>query len=86
MVSTADLAWLVNHVEQSDGKLVLIGEPKQLPSVDSGGLFHRIVATGDQVVDDLVRVNPRQRLDVDLSGISAERALACDQSVCRSEW
>ena len=65
MVSTADLAWLVKHVEQSDGKLVLIGDPKQLPSVDSGGLFHRIAATGDQVVDDLVRVNQRQRLDED---------------------
>ncbi len=65
MVSTADLAWLVNQVEQTDGKLVLIGDPKQLPSVDSGGLFHRIVATGDQVVDDLVRVNQRQRLDED---------------------
>lgn len=62
MVSTADLAWLVEQVELSDGKLVLIGDPKQLPSVDSGGLFHRIVATGDQVVDDLVRVNQRQRL------------------------
>ncbi len=65
MVSTADLAWLVDQVEQSDGKLVLIGDPKQLPSVDSGGLFHRIVATGDQAVDDLVRVNQRQRLDKD---------------------
>ena len=65
MVSTADLAWLVEQVERSDGKLVLIGDPKQLPSVDSGGLFHRIVATGDQVVDDLVRVNQRQRLDED---------------------
>ena len=63
MVSTADLAWLVEEVGQSDGKLVLIGDPKQLPSVDSGGLFHRIVASGDQVVDDLVRVNQRQRLD-----------------------
>jgi len=65
MVSTADLAWLVDQVEQSDGKLVLIGDPKQLPSVDSGGLFHGIVATGDQVVDDLVRVNQRQHLDED---------------------
>ena len=65
MVSTADLAWLVEQVEQVDGKLVLIGDPKQLPSVDSGGLFHRIVASGDQVVDDLVRVNQRQRLTED---------------------
>jgi conjugative relaxase-like TrwC/TraI family protein len=65
MVSTADLAWLVDQVQQSDGKLVLIGDPKQLPSVDSGGLFHCIVATGDQVADDLVSVNQRQRLGED---------------------
>ena len=65
MVSTADLAWLVIQAEQSDGKLVLIGDPKQLPSADSGGLFHRIVASGDQVVNDLVQVNQRQRLDED---------------------
>jgi len=73
MVSTADLAWLVSQVEQSDGKLVLIGDPSQLPSVDSGGLFHRIVATSDQVVDDLVQVNQRQRLDEDRQILSRLR-------------
>ena len=65
MVSTGDLSWLVERTEHCDGKIVLIGDPKQLPSVDSGGLFHRIVALGDQVVDDLVRVNQRQRLTED---------------------
>lgn len=30
---------------------------QQLPSVDSGGLFHRMVASRDDVVDNLVRVN-----------------------------
>ena len=74
MVSTADLTWLVAHVEKSDGKLVLIGDPKQLPSVDSGGLFHRIVASGEQVVDDLVRVNQRQRLDADRQLLGRLRA------------
>ncbi|MGH8925035.1 MAG: MobF family relaxase [Acidimicrobiia bacterium] len=65
MVSTADLAWLVGKVEECDGKLILIGDPKQLPSVDSGGLFHRIVANGQQVSDELTLVNQRQQLDVD---------------------
>ncbi len=64
-VSTRDLAWLVGQVEVCDGKLILIGDPKQLPSVDSGGLFHRIVATGEQVSDELTQVNQRQQLDVD---------------------
>lgn len=74
MVSTGDLAGLVDRVEQCDGKLVLIGDPKQLPSVDSGGLFHRIVATGDQVVDDLVQVNQRQTLDEDRQMLDRLRA------------
>ena len=65
MVSTADLAWLTERIEACDGKLVLLGDPKQLPSIDSGGLFHRIVASGEQVVEELVSVNLRQRLDVD---------------------
>ncbi len=65
MVSTYDLAWLVQQTEACDGKLVLIGDPRQLPSVDSGGLFHRLVAQGDGVVDELASVNQRQLLDVD---------------------
>lgn len=65
MVSTRDLAWLVSQSEHCDGKIVLVGDPKQLPSIDSGGLFHRIVADGHGVVTDLAAVNQRQTLDVD---------------------
>lgn len=81
MVSTADLAWLVEQVETCDGKLVLVGDPKQLPSVDSGGLFHRIVASGDQVVDDLARVNQRQQLDFDRSALDRLRAGEIEEAV-----
>ena len=65
MVSTRDLAWLVSQAGQCDGKIVLVGDPKQLPSIDSGGLFHRIVAEGHGVVTDLAAVNQRQTLDLD---------------------
>jgi conjugative relaxase-like TrwC/TraI family protein len=81
MVSTADLAWLVDKAEACDGKLVLVGDPKQLPSVDSGGLFHRIVASGDQVVDDLVQVNQRQQLDFDRSTLTELRAGEIEKAV-----
>lgn len=81
MVSTADLAWLVHNVDGCDGKLVLVGDPKQLPSVDSGGLFHRIVDSGDQVVDDLVRVNQRQQLDLDRGVLTQIRAGDIEQAV-----
>jgi len=65
MVSTRDLAWLVSQAEHCDGKIMLVGDPKQLPSIDSGGLFHRIVADGHGVVTDLAALNQRQTLDVD---------------------
>jgi len=65
MVSTRDLAWLVEQVEQCDGKLLLVGDPKQLPSIDSGGLFHRIVANGHGVVTDLANLNQRQTHTID---------------------
>jgi conjugative relaxase-like TrwC/TraI family protein len=65
MVSTRDLAWLVSQAEHCDGKIVLVGDPKQLPSIDSGGLFHRIVAEGQGVVTDLAAVNQRQTHDLD---------------------
>ncbi|HZD24032.1 MAG TPA: AAA family ATPase, partial [Acidimicrobiia bacterium] len=81
MVSTTDLAWLVEKVEACDGKLILVGDPKQLPSVDSGGLFHRIVASGDQVVDDLLRVNQRQELDFDRDALGQLRAGEVEQAV-----
>ncbi|HLF43073.1 MAG TPA: MobF family relaxase [Acidimicrobiia bacterium] len=81
MVSTADLAWLVENVEACHGKLVLVGDPKQLPSVDSGGVFHRIVASGEQVVDELVRVNQRQHLDFDRHALDRFRAGEIEQAV-----
>lgn len=81
MVSTADLAWLVEQVQASDGKLVLVGDPMQLPSVDSGGLFHRIAASGDQVVDDLAEVNQRQQLEVDRALLSLIRTGEIERSV-----
>lgn len=74
MVSTADLAWLVQAVDDCDGRLILLGDPKQLPSIDSGGLFHRIVETGNGVVTDLADLNQRQTLDLDRSTLQRLRA------------
>jgi conjugative relaxase-like TrwC/TraI family protein len=81
MVSTEDLARLVELVGAADGKLILLGDPHQLPSIDSGGLFHRIVADGHGVVTELARVNQRQVHDLDREALhqlrtgNTERAL-----------
>lgn len=74
MVSTRDLVRLVDYVEGCDGKLVLFGDPRQLPSIDSGGLFHRLVADGHGVVTDLAEVNQRQQIDVDRQALHRLRA------------
>lgn len=81
MVSTYDLAWLVHLTEACDGKLVLIGDPRQLPSVDSGGLFHRLVASNTQVVDELAEVNQRQQLDLDRENLTRLRTGKISEAV-----
>src|SRR5205823_1395904 len=43
MAETRVLAPLLERVEQAQGKLVLIGDPHQLPAVGAGGLFAGIV-------------------------------------------
>jgi conjugative relaxase-like TrwC/TraI family protein len=55
MLATADLARLVETVTRADGKLVLVGDHKQLGSVDAGGLFSLLVA--DAATADLTGVH-----------------------------
>ncbi|HZD23692.1 MAG TPA: AAA family ATPase, partial [Acidimicrobiia bacterium] len=81
MVSTRDLAWLVQQAEDCDGKIILVGDPKQLPSIDSGGLFHRIVANGEGVVTDLADINQRQTLDLDRHALDLLRSGESERAV-----
>ena len=46
MVSTRQLAELLEHVERADGKLVLVGDHRQLPEIEAGGAFRALVARG----------------------------------------
>jgi hypothetical protein len=81
MVSTKELDRLIEIVRSCDGKLILLGDPHQLPSIDSGGLFHRIVADGHGVVSDLGMVNQRQRHDLDRLALQLLRIGQVDQAV-----
>jgi hypothetical protein len=72
---------LVELVEAADGKLVLLGDPHQMPSIDSGGLFHRIVADGHGVVTDLAGVNQRQEHHLDREALHQLRTGNTDQAV-----
>ena len=42
MVGTRQLAAIADLVEQADGKLILIGDDRQLPEIDAGGLFRAL--------------------------------------------
>jgi hypothetical protein len=43
MVGTRQLATLSDHVNKAGGKLILIGDPHQMPEIEAGGLFHTLV-------------------------------------------
>ncbi|HMC68385.1 MAG TPA: AAA family ATPase, partial [Mycobacteriales bacterium] len=44
MVGTRDLHRLLTHTHAVGGKLVLVGDPAQLPEIDAGGLFAALAA------------------------------------------
>jgi ATP-dependent exoDNAse (exonuclease V) alpha subunit len=46
MVPTRQLAALLDHVEAVDGRLVLVGDHRQLPALEAGGAFRGLVQRG----------------------------------------
>jgi Ti-type conjugative transfer relaxase TraA len=42
MIGTRQLARLLDHAEQQTVKVVLVGDPRQLPEIDAGGLFRAL--------------------------------------------
>ena len=71
MAETRVLAPILELVERSNGKAVLIGDPYQLPAVGAGGLFAGIVAREGAVV--LIE-NRRQRDDLERDALARVRA------------
>lgn len=57
MAETRVLSPLLEHIEQADGKAVLVGDPAQLPAVGAGGLLTTIV---ERVGAAELRQNRRQ--------------------------
>lgn len=49
MVSTRQLAEIVQHVQTANAKLVLVGDPKQLPEIDAGGTFRSLSIRGNPI-------------------------------------
>ena len=41
-----ELAELLDHVERASGKLVLVGDDRQLPAIEAGGAFRGLIQRG----------------------------------------
>jgi len=42
MINTRSLAQLARAVQKANGKMVLVGDPRQLPAIEAGGVFARL--------------------------------------------
>lgn len=78
MVGTRQLAELVDHTETAGAKLVLVGDPQQLPEIDAGGIFRSLTLRAEPIrLEDNRRQEQRwerEALDLLASG-HAEQAL-----------
>ena len=70
MVGTRDLARLADATEAADGKLVLVGDERQLPEIEAGGLFAALV---DRLGALELREVRRQREPWDRDALAALR-------------
>jgi len=83
MAPTRQLADLLDHVERADGKLVLVGDHRQLPEIEAGGAFRALVARGlaVELVHNQRQAEPweRRALDHVADGRAAEAVAAYQQ-------
>lgn len=49
MVGTRQLAERVDHAERAQAKVILIGDPAQLPEIDAGGTLRGLIARTDPI-------------------------------------
>jgi conjugative relaxase-like TrwC/TraI family protein len=70
MVDTRTLTALLREIEAADAKLVLVGDPEQLPSVGAGGLFRAII---ERVGAVELQQNRRQRDPAERAALAAIR-------------
>ncbi len=52
MVGTRDMATLARHVHDAGGKLVLVGDPAQLPEIEAGGVFAALAERAEHLTDN----------------------------------
>jgi hypothetical protein len=78
MVGTRQLAAIADLVEAAEGKLILIGDDRQLPEIDAGGLF-RALATRLPTVE--LTDNIRQQHPWERNALTQLRHGSVDQAI-----
>jgi len=59
MLGTHDFARLISHIDRAGAKLVCVGDQKQLPAIEAGGVFHHLL---EKYGAAKLEVNRRQQL------------------------
>ncbi len=80
MVGTRQLAELVTHAADHHAKLVLVGDPRQLPEIDAGGSFRALTMRGDPIV---LSDNRRQHHQWERNALEQLRSGHADQAIAR---
>ena len=78
MVGTRDLARLIDFTDRAGAKLVLVGDPKQLPPIEAGGLYpalERRLGAVHLVQNRRQRDDDERRIAADLRRGRTERAV-----------
>ena len=78
MVGTRQLAAITDLVEQAEGKLILIGDDRQLPEIEAGGLF-RVLANRLPTVE--LTDNIRQQHQWERNALNQLRDGSADQAI-----
>jgi ATP-dependent exoDNAse (exonuclease V) alpha subunit len=78
MVGTRQLAAIADLIEEAEGKLILIGDDRQLPEIDAGGLF-RALANRLPTVE--LTTNVRQRDQWERNALTELRDGSVDQAI-----
>ena len=82
MAGTRELAELVGHAEAANAKVVLVGDPQQLPEIDAGGAFRAMLTRTDPVE---LHVNRRQRQGWERAALDQLRAGKAEEAIARYE-
>lgn len=93
MISTREIARVLEAAERVEAKVVVVGDPKQLPAIEAGGWFEMLVDRigASRLTENLRQKDPAEReiLDAMAAGEMAkafDRALSSDRIVpCASE-